>query len=1154
MKRFPRSAAWLAALCLPWMAAPALSAVATGNIRVSGSRIAGYTIAYDLAEDATQMQVKVYTSSDTLVRTFSVTDPAALTQGRHTSDVLWNGKNDANANVPVGDYYVTITTSGAAVPELTVRTNPVMQEVNFQGKAWKDGRFYYGLGVNTVADSPYKNTGYISSLAQNASQLNGTWLVAPSGHSSGYLPTAPVLLNLNWTAVDVLPDGTVVHTGQSTPWDVLFTTPDGTEIKRVKPEGGFDINTRGMRAFGTKDNTTLVYIDVDSTTVPPNVGGVSTLTIGSGPVEPQQVAVPIGGLPTTARSLDAKADLSAIYVSGWSTDGAGGNYVQKWNRQGDGSYAKDTGFNWIQPRGEPGRIFVCLSPDEQTLWVASNLTPATADIASRFIQGVNPITGAQKGENYILPVVDFEDLGFAPEQMAVSANGNLYVQAYTGMLTGTTGDAIAIVAPPSGVTTDTTRSFPFSVVDDTTVDITAGPTAEVTLDSATIKWTTDLPSNSVVMFGTVSGAYGEPIIVDDLVMQHSIVLRNLTQGTTYYYKVESHATGMTSAYSTEKTFKTYSPMYVYSETFSATQTTAALGLNTSVPVAAVVRYGTDRDARNQTLNVARPANTINFTGLAAGTTYFYNLELTAEDGNTLVTPVSAFTTALAAGTGVTTVAHTAVTDLTPSQRVNLQLGGAGNLLRLQAQGVPGPVIAGTPLPEPRYYHGVAVLNNYLYVLGGRNNLASGNTSDKVYVAPINADGTIGAWSETTPMPTAAMAHNDMVFGYAGHLYKVGGADGSFTSLNTVLYAKQNADGSIGAWKTGTPFPLPDGKDLGSAVVVDGYILIGGGEDNNVSPANDTRQFMSQIQGDGSNGPWFETAPLLSTRWFNRTRYNDHKAYVYGGYNTATWNNQAQIYSAAPYGMLSGPVVDTDNMNDLRYTFATGILGGKIVIAGGRVSPNTPVKVIDYAQLLADGTTGPWVVSTAEIQNIASDNDGKAYNNNLYAIGGRTVFAGGAAAAATPDVNIIPMVADPQGPAYAFAGTLDSQVIDLGAVQNLDRLTVNATGGDVEVRYRFAGANAVFSDWMTLSSMDQAISGGARYFQYQLVLRGDGTSSPTVNGITLRVQNASLPPSAVDALRIVGGLTAATAGDLARLDVNHDNAITIQDAVSILRAH
>jgi kumamolisin len=73
------------------------------------------------------------------------------------------------------------------------------------------------------------------------------------------------------------------------------------------------------------------------------------------------------------------------------------------------------------------------------------------------------------------------------------------------------------------------------------LQITVGPTANPGKNNATIGWTTNLASNSVVYYGTNPANLNRTAAVGSLVTAHSVGISGLLRRTTYYYKVASTA-------------------------------------------------------------------------------------------------------------------------------------------------------------------------------------------------------------------------------------------------------------------------------------------------------------------------------------------------------------------------------------------------------------------------------------------------------------------------------------------------------------------------------------------------------------------------------------------------------------------------------------
>jgi len=72
-----------------------------------------------------------------------------------------------------------------------------------------------------------------------------------------------------------------------------------------------------------------------------------------------------------------------------------------------------------------------------------------------------------------------------------------------------------------------------------TLSITNVQTASITTSSSQVVWTTNVPANSSVDYGTTT-AYGNSTPMDSaMVTNHQVTLSGLAAGTTYYYQVNS---------------------------------------------------------------------------------------------------------------------------------------------------------------------------------------------------------------------------------------------------------------------------------------------------------------------------------------------------------------------------------------------------------------------------------------------------------------------------------------------------------------------------------------------------------------------------------------------------------------------------------------
>ncbi len=104
-----------------------------------------------------------------------------------------------------------------------------------------------------------------------------------------------------------------------------------------------------------------------------------------------------------------------------------------------------------------------------------------------------------------------------------------------------------------------------------------------------------------------------------------------------------------------------------------------------------------------------------------------------------------------------------------------------------------------PLPEGRHHAGIAVLDGFLYVIGGfaKSGFSVWHTVNTVY----QFDPVTQIWRERAPMPTARGALGVAV--YQGRLYAIGGYDGEQNSGATEIYNPETD-----TWSMAAPLSAP----------------------------------------------------------------------------------------------------------------------------------------------------------------------------------------------------------------------------------------------------------------------------------------------------------------------------------------------------------
>jgi hypothetical protein len=245
----------------------------------------------------------------------------------------------------------------------------------------------------------------------------------------------------------------------------------------------------------------------------------------------------------------------------------------------------------------------------------------------------------------------------------------------------------------------------------------------------------------------------------------------------------------------------------------------------------------------------------------------------------------------------------------------------------------GAWAATTSLPAPRRNHGVAVAGNHLFVMGGRPGTA-GNSTD-VLSAPINPDGSVGAWTTTTAMPFAVRCAPAVAT--AAHLYVVGGKENTVVT-DRILYAPVTG-GSVGTWALAGRIPVP--LACPATLIHNGYLLVIGGcasSGQGACPMVSGGVYSARIQADGTLGTFTNLTPMPEGRWHHTAAVGNGFLYVLGGApNDGNMSVTTQVL-AAPF--------NTDN--------TLGAWGVSRSLVRARFRPSAQV-VGDYLFLIAQDT-------------------------------------------------------------------------------------------------------------------------------------------------------------------------------------------------------
>lgn len=171
--------------------------------------------------------------------------------------------------------------------------------------------------------------------------------------------------------------------------------------------------------------------------------------------------------------------------------------------------------------------------------------------------------------------------------------------------------------------------------------------------TATISWETNLPSNSLVEYGS-NYAFDHTASDGALVTAHAIALANLAPGTVYQYRVVSAAAGGVPMISGMHEFTTLAepvvidpPAHIVSVSASQVSASGAtISFATSEATVGAVEYGTTTayGTRADGNSSASATHTVALSGLASGTMYHYRVDATDSSGNLTYSIDHTFTT------------------------------------------------------------------------------------------------------------------------------------------------------------------------------------------------------------------------------------------------------------------------------------------------------------------------------------------------------------------------------------------------------------------------------------------------------------------------------------------------------------------------------
>lgn len=263
-----------------------------------------------------------------------------------------------------------------------------------------------------------------------------------------------------------------------------------------------------------------------------------------------------------------------------------------------------------------------------------------------------------------------------------------------------------------------------------------------------------------------------------------------------------------------------------------------------------------------------------------------------------------------------------------------------------------------------------VHGNYVYMIGGRKDgtTADGRAIVNVFFAPINTDGSIGAWTATTNLPGARASHG--AYSHGGKIYVWGGWDTAFVTKNTCWYTTPNPDGTIGSW-TVSATTLPNSTDATPDAQMDsfGHGVLGFGDtiytvngEDNTGNLQSTVLYSKITSGDF--GPWTPTSSTPNASWFHGTMTFSSAAgdflYRVAGNYAATYEKDMYAAQINPDGSLGAWAQQPNSIVAGRYEFGCALANGRLLVVCG-LEAATANRSVYFSRIdSASGVIGPWV--------------------------------------------------------------------------------------------------------------------------------------------------------------------------------------------------
>ncbi|MGB3009112.1 MAG: hypothetical protein WBB33_02035 [Candidatus Saccharimonadales bacterium] len=429
-----------------------------------------------------------------------------------------------------------------------------------------------------------------------------------------------------------------------------------------------------------------------------------------------------------------------------------------------------------------------------------------------------------------------------------------------------------------------------------------------------------------------------------------------------------------------------------------------------------------------------------------------------------------------------------------------------------------------------------VLNGYLFMIAGCTGTTDCTSAiNTVSSAPLDANGSIGTWTDQTPLPDVRGWGKLLAAGNT--LYYIGGQNSAGTNQTTVYYATPSG-GGISSWSTATN-GLPNARSRFGAAVWNNrlYVVGGQGTGTGCTPSNvcNTVYVSPQLNSGGNiNSAWstgsssFEVARsgVAAVAYANNL-------YVFGGYDGTNYLSDSQFSQINSTNGNAGTWTRSESLPTPLSQADAFAANGYIYLIGGRSNattcdPITLVTPVSANTTIASGNNptgiGAWYATNQRFSGARYGAATAYYDGRAYVLSGGCGASLGYPAAANT-VQQTTLLSQPQVARYSIMMDTDSNVFPNSWLLNgLD----NSIGARWQLKYRSQATCIAMTTWgqetvhgdVTLGLPGSFIpkdgSGnntncGARYYYFNVSVDSskafgypdDVSRGPTITDLTLQ---------------------------------------------------